>query len=85
MLAFAAEGITSQYPPLRWILFLRRVLAVSLVLFCVLLWAHACQYAELADSPFAILFIGGLILSSIGIIGEYVGKSILNQNGRDIL
>ncbi|HHU23062.1 MAG TPA: glycosyltransferase family 2 protein [Clostridiales bacterium] len=86
MLAFAAEGITSlSTRPLRWILFLgAAVLAVSLVLLVVFLVGACLGYSMLnwRILLFAILFIGGLILSSIGIIGEYVGKIYLETKKR---
>ncbi|MGI5937025.1 MAG: glycosyltransferase family 2 protein [Oscillospiraceae bacterium] len=86
MLAFAAEGITSlSARPLRWILFLgTATLAASLILLVVFL-VGACLGRSMLNWRivlFAVFFVGGLILLSIGIVGEYVGKIYLETKRR---
>ncbi len=78
MLALALDGITSfSVRPLRWI-YAAGVLFI-LVAFCVILWAvvqhffgHTIQgWTSLLVS---VWFVGGCLLTAIGIIGEYIGK-----------
>ena len=78
MLNFAADGITSfSVKPLR---------IISVIgIFCVLLslvemvyiivaWIQGEVVAGWSSLLFSLWFIGGLLLLSIGIIGEYIGK-----------
>ncbi|BCD63177.1 glycosyl transferase (plasmid) [Nitratiruptor sp. YY08-26] len=78
MLAFAWDGITSfSVAPLRLITFLGiAVLVVSLLLS---IWAILAKISGQAVSGWTsmmliVLFLGGVQMLSIGIIGEYIGK-----------
>lgn len=78
MLAFAWDGITSfSVVPLRFITMLGIiVLLLSLVLS---LWAIGAKISGSAVSGWTsmmliVLFLGGVQMLSIGIIGEYIGK-----------
>jgi len=78
MLAFAWDGITSfSVAPLRFITLLGIVvLGVSLILS---IWAVIAKLSGSAVSGWTsmmliILFLGGVQMLSIGIIGEYIGK-----------
>ena len=78
MLSFAWDGITSfSVAPLRFITFLGiGVLVVSLFLS---IWALGAKLSGSAVSGWTsmmliVLFLGGVQMLSIGIIGEYIGK-----------
>ena len=78
MLSFAWDGITSfSVAPLRFITFLGvGVLVISLIL---ALWALGAKLSGTAVSGWTsmmliVLFLGGVQMLSIGIIGEYIGK-----------
>ncbi len=78
MLAFAWDGITSfSIAPLRFITLLGiAVLGVSLILS---IWAIIAKLSGSAVSGWTsmmliLLFLGGVQMLSIGIIGEYIGK-----------
>ena len=78
MLAFAWDGITSfSVAPLRFITVLGGVvLVLSLILS---IWALAAKLSGAAVSGWTsmmliVLFLGGVQMLSIGIIGEYIGK-----------
>jgi len=78
MLSFAWDGITSfSVAPLRFITFLGiGVLVVSLILS---IWALGAKLSGSAVSGWTsmmliVLFLGGVQMLSIGIIGEYIGK-----------
>ncbi len=78
MLAFAWDGITSfSVRPLR--LFIGLGLAFILVSFAVIVWALAVHFSGHSMPGWTSLlvsvwFIGGAILTALGVIGEYVGK-----------
>jgi glycosyltransferase involved in cell wall biosynthesis len=80
MLAFAWDGVSSfSAVPLRWITGLG--LGVSLVAFAVGVWAIVVRLAEIGAVPgwtstvVPVAFLGGIQLLSLGVIGEYVGKT----------
>lgn len=86
MLAFAWQGITSlSTEPIKFIANLG--LLISFISFLIFLWAI---YRHLAGDTIwgwtsimlSVWFIGGLVLFSIGIIGEYVGKIYLEVKHR---
>lgn len=86
MLAFALEGITSlSTRPLRYITGLGIfVFFVSIAMLIYILARHfnghtVTGWASVACSVWAI---GGLILLSLGVIGEYIGKIYLETKGR---
>jgi len=86
MLAFALEGITSlSTRPIRYITGLGIVIFfVSIVILIYILVRQftgqtVTGWASVACSVWAI---GGLILLSLGVIGEYVGKIYLETKGR---
>ncbi len=86
MLAFAMEGITSlSTKPLRWITMLGfLVFAVSIIMLIYsvvrqVMGATAWGWASLICSVWAI---GGLILLSLGVMGEYIGKIYLETKAR---
>jgi glycosyltransferase involved in cell wall biosynthesis len=78
MLAFAWDGITSfSVAPLRFITVLGGVVLVLSLLLSV--WALAAKLSGAAVSGWTsmmliVLFLGGVQMLSIGIIGEYIGK-----------
>ena len=86
MLAFALEGITSlSTKPLRFIFWsgiLALMAAFALLVAAIVL---ACVGSGLF-LPFVLLFavvlFGGLILSALGVIGEYIGKIYLETKRR---
>lgn len=78
MLNFAADGITSfSVKPLR-IISVIGILCVLLSLvemvYIIVAWIHGDVVAGWSSLLFSLWFIGGLLLLSIGIIGEYIGK-----------
>ena len=86
MLSFAFEGITSlSIRPIRiiaWLGFL--VFFASIVMLVYILWRFfagetVTGWASVATSVWAI---GGLLLLSIGVVGEYIGKIYLETKGR---
>lgn len=86
MLAFAIEGITSlSIKPIRLITFTG--IASFFVSIGFLIWAVVDFYRGNTISGWAsimvsIWFIGGLLLLSIGIVGEYIGKIYLETKHR---
>ena len=86
MLSFALEGVTSlSVKPLRMITGLGfLVFFVSLVMigYNVVRWATGNTVTGWASLACSVWLIGGLILLSLGVIGEYVGKLYLESKGR---
>jgi len=78
MLSFAWDGITSfSVAPLRFITFLG--VAVLILSLALSLWALGAKLSGAAVSGWTsmmliVLFLGGVQMLSIGIIGEYIGK-----------
>ena len=86
MLAFAAEGITSlSTKPLQCITALGFVIfAVSILMLIhfIVQWAVGNTVAGWASVICSVWAIGGLILLSLGVIGEYIGKIYLETKDR---
>jgi len=86
MLAFALEGITSQSTsPIRYIALLGFVvfaISMLMLLYSIIVWALGESVAGWASIICSIWAIGGLILLSIGIVGEYIGKVYLETKSR---
>ena len=86
MLAFALEGITSlSVKPLRLITGLGcLVFLVSLVMivYNIIRWACGATVAGWTSLSCSVWFLGGLILLSLGVVGEYVGKLYLESKDR---
>ena len=86
MLFFALQGITSlTVEPIRMITTLG--LAMSSISLLVILWTlYEYFFGEVVRGWTSMLaslwFIGGLILLSVGIVGEYVGKIYLETKRR---
>ncbi len=78
MLSFAWDGITSfSVMPLRFITFLG--LSVLFISFMLSIWVVIAKISGVAVSGWTsmmliVLFLGGVQMLSIGIIGEYIGK-----------
>ena len=86
MLSFAIEGITSlSTRPLRLISILGFcVFAISILmlLYAVIQWMMNDVVLGWASVICSIWAIGGLILLSLGVIGEYIGKLYLESKNR---
>lgn len=86
MLAFAMEGITSlSTKPIRFIATLGfAVFAVSILMliYFIVRWAIGATVLGWASVICSVWAIGGLILLSIGVIGEYIGKIYLETKAR---
>ena len=86
MLSFAFQGITSlTVEPIRMITTLG--VAMSSISFVIILWTlYEYFFGDTVRGWTSMLaslwFIGGLILLSIGIVGEYVGKIYLETKKR---
>lgn len=86
MLAFAMEGITSlSTKPIRYITALGiLIFLVSIIMLIVFIiqWAAGMTVAGWASVICSVWAIGGLLLLSLGVIGEYVGKIYLETKER---
>lgn len=86
MLAFAAEGVTSlSTKPLNLITalgFLVFLVSIAMLIYSMVRWAMGETILGWASVICSVWAIGGLILLSLGIIGEYIGKIYLESKGR---
>lgn len=86
MLSFAMEGITSlSVKPIRFITGLGFfVFAVSIIMliYSIVRWAMGATILGWASLICSVWAIGGLILLSLGVIGEYIGKIYLETKER---
>lgn len=90
MLRFAWDGITGfSYFPLQLATYLGFVIAaLSLVAIVVVIYLRAFTTAEplegQATTLVMVLFLGGVQLISLGIIGEYLGRTYNEVKGRPL-
>ena len=86
MLSFAMEGITSlSVKPLRMITglgFLVFLVSIVMIVYNVVRWAMGRTVPGWASLSCSVWFIGGLILLSLGVVGEYIGKLYLESKER---
>ena len=86
MLSFAMEGITSMSTkPIRYITmlgFLIFLVSIIMLIVFIVKWAMGMTVAGWASVICSVWAIGGLILLSLGVIGEYIGKIYLETKER---
>ena len=86
MLAFALEGITSlSVKPLRLITglgFLIFVISLIMIVYNVVRWAAGSTVPGWASLSCSVWLMGGLILLSLGVVGEYIGKIYMESKER---
>lgn len=85
MLAFAVEGITSlSAKPMRLILSLGVLMLLFAFVILVVSIVRRFMGAAigLALVGFSVWAVGGLVLTSLGVVGEYVGKIYLETKNR---
>lgn len=86
MLAFALEGITSlSVKPLRMITtlgFLIFAVSIVMIIYNIVRWAIGSTVSGWASLSCSVWLIGGLILLSLGVVGEYIGKLYLESKQR---
>ena len=86
MLSFALEGITSlSVKPLRLITglgFLIFVVSIIMIIYNIVRWAAGATVPGWASLSCSVWLIGGLILLSLGVVGEYVGKIYMESKER---
>lgn len=88
MLALAMDGITSfSVKPITWILgagFLFLIISVAMAIYIL------CSYVEHATVPgwtslmLSVWFIGSILLFSIGLVGQYIGKMYVEIKRRPL-
>ncbi|MBM6886883.1 glycosyltransferase family 2 protein [Pseudoflavonifractor phocaeensis] len=86
MLSFAMEGITSlSVKPIRMITglgFVVFLISIAMLIYSVVRWAMGETILGWASLICSVWAIGGLILLSLGVIGEYIGKIYLETKER---
>ena len=86
MISFAVEGVTSlSTKPLRMVTglgFLVFFVSIVMLIYSLVRWATGDTILGWASMICSIWAIGGLILLSLGIIGEYIGKIYLETKAR---
>ncbi|SCJ68056.1 Uncharacterized glycosyltransferase ykoT [uncultured Clostridium sp.] len=86
MIAFAMEGITSlSIKPIRLITGLGFVVFMVSIIMLVYIFVRFCMGATVAgwaSVAVSVWAIGGLMLLSIGVVGEYIGKIYLESKAR---
>ena len=86
MISFALEGITSlSVKPIRMITalgFLVFFISIAMLIYSVVRWAMGETILGWASLVCSVWAIGGLILLSLGVIGEYIGKIYLESKAR---
>lgn len=89
LLHLAAEGITSfTVAPLKWSIYLGLLVSLASFVFMIYILVNTVVYGDpVAGYPTMmtiILFLGGVQLLSLGIIGEYLGKIFNETKGRPV-
>lgn len=78
MLSFAVDGITSfSVQPLRIIMLIGVVclgVAIAEIIYILVAYFQGRTIQGWASLLFSVWFLGGLLLFSIGVVGEYIGK-----------
>lgn len=86
MLSFALEGITSlSTKPIRFITligFLIFAISILMLVYIVVRWVIGATVSGWASVVCSVWAIGGLIMLSLGVIGEYIGKIYLETKAR---
>lgn len=86
MLNFALDGITSlSMKPIRWITILGMIVFfLSIVLIIFYFFSNLTGKTESGWTSMIISIwaLGGIQLMSLGIVGEYVGKTYMESKGR---
>ena len=86
MLSFAMEGITSlSVKPIRMITglgFVVFLISIAMLIYSIVRWAMGETILGWASLICWVWAIGGLILLSLGVIGEYIGKIYLETKER---
>lgn len=89
LIRLSIDGITSfSVLPLRWITYLGASVAVVSLLYAIfVLYEVAIEGIETPGWPtliVAILFLGGVQLISLGVVGEYVGRIYMETKRRPL-
>ena len=86
MIAFAVDGITSfSVKPIRYITtlgFLMFLVSIGLLIYSVIRWIIGASVLGWASLICSVWAIGGLIMLSLGVIGEYIGKMYMEVKER---
>ena len=86
MLAFAVEGVTSlSVKPIRYITgagFLIFFISIAILIYSIVRFFMGATVQGWTTLMVSIWAIGGIIMISLGIVGEYVGKIYLETKGR---
>lgn len=86
MLSFALEGITSfSIKPIRFITaigFLIFAISILMIAYFIVRWAIGATVSGWASVICSVWAIGGLIMLSLGVIGEYLGKVYIETKSR---
>lgn len=86
MISFALEGITSfSIVPVRLITLigvLAIVISAIMIIYALVSLAMGRVVAGWTSLMVSVWLVGGLIMTSLGIVGEYVGRTYLEAKGR---
>lgn len=86
MLAFAFEGITSfSVTPIRFVFVLgviALVVALAVTVYALVRLAQGVTVPGWTSLMVSIWFVGGLVMLSLGVVGEYVGRIYLESKRR---
>lgn len=86
MIAFALEGITSfSVAPIRMVVLagvLAMIFSLAMVVYALVSRVRGFVVAGWTSLMVSVWFVGGLIMVSLGIVGEYVGKAYLEAKRR---
>lgn len=89
LIKLAIDGITSfTVAPLKWSIYLGIIVSISAFVFMIYILFNTLVFGDpVAGYPTmmtVILFLGGVQLLSLGIIGEYLGKIFNETKGRPV-
>ena len=86
MISFAVDGITSfSVRPIDWIVRIGMLISFISFLFLVISWI---RYGKgTVEAPYGVMIssiylVGGILLTAVGIVGEYAGKTYMETKRR---
>lgn len=86
MLAFSIDGITSfSARPMRWIFnfgLLLLIIDILVAIYVVCSWVSGEVLMGWSSLMLSVWFLGSVILMSIGVVGEYIGKIFVEVKSR---